>query len=393
MRLDRALGPALAAALLLGSAGPAAAEGQDQGFSLHPSVQATTVYDDEPGLGQPGKDEDPDVGFWFFPRVEAGYKSTDLEVGTDVGVDLRRYVSGDSLSDQFVHASAFGEVGLLPGLTARLSNAYEPHYKQLGLPENQGSNLIQSNLSQGELRYWREIGRGVELEASGQGGYFVSEGFTGSFPGAGGAVVDPGYHADFWQTSGFTQLRAAAGPRTQAELTGEVGFRNYQDGQRADHLNLAVMLGMRTERFEGLELELAAGYGRIGFDGLPNQQQPIGRIQLRQRLAQGFTWHALVANRFRSNLVGNEVFEATGEIGIKKELAEHTDASVDLFLSRFEDVGAAPDVYGGVEVEVGRNLAAQTRLALAYRYWQNAGDASSDDMTQNAVFLRFTYRR
>ncbi len=392
MKLERSVRIALAVALLGAGAGPAGAEGDDQGFSFHPSIRATTVFDDEPGLGQPAVEEGPDVGFWFFPRLETGYKSTELEVGADVGIDVRRYLSTDSLSDQFVHASAFGEVGLLPGLTARLSNAYVPHYRQLGLPEDHGANLIQTNRSDAELRYWRELGRGFELELGGRGSYFLSEGFTASFPGAGGAVVEPGFHADFWQAASFAQLRAPAGKQSSAELSSEFGIRDYRDGLRADHTNMAVTLGLRTERFEGAEIELAAGYGRIDFDALPDQQQPIGRIQLRQRLAQGFSWHALVANRFRSNLVGNEVFEATGEIGLEKQLAEHMDASVDLFVARFEDVGAPANLYGGVELELGRDLGAQTRLALAYRHWRNAGDAGGDDMRENAVFLTFSHR-
>ncbi len=393
MKRDHAVRLALALALLCAGAGSATAEGDDQGFSLHPSIRATTVFDDDPGLGQPGTDESPDVGFWFYPRLETGYKSPEFEVGADVGVDVRRYLSTDSLADQFVHASAFGEVGLLPGLSARLANAYVPHYLQLGLPEDHGANLIQTNRSDGELRYWRELGRGIELELGSRGSYFLSEGFSASFPGAGGPLALPSFHADFWQAASFVQMRAPVGKQSSAELNSEFGIRDYRDGLRADHTNTAVTLGLRTERFEGVELELAAGYGRIDFDSLPDQQQPIGRIQLRQRLAHGFSWHALAANRFRSNLVGNEVFEATGEIGLEKELAEHTDASIDFFVSRFEDVGAPANLYGGAEVELGRDLGAQTRLALAYRHWRNAGDAGSDDMRENAVFLRFFHRR
>jgi hypothetical protein len=392
MRSVQGIRLTLAGVLALAAAGRAGAEGQDKGFSLHPSIVATTVYDSEPGLGQPGLNASGDVGFWFFPRLEAGYESTEFEVGADVGVDVRRYISTRFLDDQFVHASAFGEVGLLPGLSARLSNAYEPHYKQLGLPENQGSNLIQANLSQAELRYWREVGSGIEMELGGRGSYLLSEGFAASFPGSGGPVVDTGYHADFWQATGFTHLRAPVARQTHALFSGELGFRDYRNGQRADHLNVAVMAGLLSERFEGVELELAAGYGLIDFEGLRDRQQPIGRIELRQRLGPNFRWHALVANGFRSNLVGNEVFEASGEIGFRQQLAEHTDARVDLFVARFEDVGADPDLYGGVEVELGRDLAAQTRVSLAYRYWQNAGDAGANDMHQNAVFLRFSHR-
>ncbi len=379
--------------LVLALAGSAGAEGQDEGFSFHPSITATNVYDDEPGLGRPGGRESHDFGFWFHPRVEAGYVTQEIEVGADVGVDLRRYVQADELAEEFVRASGFAEVGLLPGLSARIADAYVPHYAQLGLPEEHGVNLIQTNRTDGELRYWREVGGSAELEIGGGGSYFVSDRFAAFFPGAGGPVLDPRYRADFWQASGFARSQAPVGPGTTAHLNVESGYRNFEDRLRSDHLNVAALAGVRTQRFHRLEIEALLGYGLIAFDTLGSVHQPIGRLSLRQRLPRGFAWHVLAANRFRSNLVGNEVFEATGEIGLEKRFGELTDASVELFVSRFEDRGVPANLYGGVEVEAGRDLAAQTRLSIAYRHWRNAGDAGFDDMSQNSVILTFTHRR
>jgi hypothetical protein len=379
--------------LALGAAGSARAEGEDQGFSFHPSIHFSNVYDDEPGLGRPFGRSEHDFGWWIRPRAELGYESPELEVGADLGLDLRRYVHADELGDELWYASGFAEVGLLPGLSARLGNAFEPHYVQLGLPEDQGANLAQTNRSEGELRYWTEIGGDAEVELGGRASYFVSEHFPAMFPGAGGPLVDWTYRGDFWQTSGFVQSQAPVGRGTTTLLNVEAGLRNYADRLRADHVNVAATAGVRSERFENLELEMLAGYGLIDFDGLGSVQQPIGRMSLRHQLPQGFAWHALAANRFRSNLIGNEVFEATGEIGLEKKFQEIADASLELFVSHFEDRGAPSNLYGGLEIEVGRNLAAQTRLSLTYRHWRNAGDAGFDDMAQNSAFLTFSHRR
>lgn len=393
MRVRGLLASVLPAALALGAAAPAHAEGQEQGFAFHPSIRAINVYDDEPGLGRPGRSNEGDIGFWLRPRAELAYRSADLDVGADLGVDIRRYIRTNSLADELWRAKGYAEAGLLPGLTARLSNAFVPLYRQLGLPENHGANLAQTNRTEAELRYWRELGSGLELEVGGGGTYFLSESFTATFPGAGGPTVDSGYRADFWQGSGSAQLSRPVAKGTVAQLVAQAGYRDYRDGQRSDHTNVAVMLGLRSERFENVELELAAGYGLIAFTSLGDVQQPIGRLRVRQRLPADFAWHFLAANRFRSNMVGNEVFEATGEIGLEKRFGERVDTSLNVFVAHFKDRGEQSNLYGGVEFEIGYALAAQTRISLAYRHWQNRGDAGFDDMTQNAAFLGFSFRR
>jgi len=382
----------LALAAGLGAAGTALGEGEEEGWSFHPGIRTVLVYDDEANLGKPGQSNEGDVGFWIKPNVEVGYKTPDLDLGADVGLDLRRYITRDALADELIYANAFVEAGLLPGLSVRLENDLAPQYRQLGLPEEHGANLIQANRTDAGLRYWRELGGNTELEIGGTGTYFLSERFTAGFPSAGGPTFDPNYRATFWQATGIADLHRPLGRSLSGHLATQAGYRDYADGARADHTNLAMTLGLESERFETLELVLEAGYGAILFDGLGTVHQPLGKLSLRHQLPRGFHWSALLANRFRSNLVGNEVFESAAELGLGKQLGERADASVQGFVARFEDRGAPADFYWGVETELGFDLTRQARLALTYRHWRNTGDAGFDDMAQNAVFASFQFR-
>ncbi len=371
---------------LLLAAATAGAEGEATRFSFHPSIEVTTVFEDRPELTGPAG---PDVGFWIYPRAEVGYEGPGFELGADLGVDVRRYTGTSSLEDQFGRLSAFGEADLLPGLSLRVENAWEPHYQALGLPEDHGANLVQANRAEGRLRYWRPLPANQEIQIGASGRYFVTEPFAATFMG----MVDPSSRADFWQTGGYARWTWGAGRRTALSAEAKVGYRDYAETQRADHLNAALLLGLEARPTSTLEVELEAGYGAILFEGMTNRHQPLGRLELRQALPAGFSVHALGANRFRTNLAGNEVFEAAGEVGVEKQFGEALDASLDLFIAHFEDLGTPSNLYGGVELEGGWTLASQTRLSLAYRYWRNAGDLSGDDFGQNAVFLRFAFRR
>jgi hypothetical protein len=377
-----------AALVALAASAPVRAEEEGPSFSFHPSIEATNVFDDNPRFG----DASADTGFWIYPRTELGYRTQTIELGADLGVDVRRYIHTDSLADELYRLSGFAELGLLPGLTVKLSDEFVPQPRQLGRPEDSGANLAQTNRLEGEIRYWRELPGARELELGARGTSFTSESFTASFPGAGGPLIDPSYHADFWQASSFAEFRAPAGKRSFAHLLGQFGYRDFDDSLRSDHVDVAILAGYRSERFRNLEIEVEAGYGLIAFDSLPDRHQPIGKAMLRHRLPSGFAWHVLAANRFRSNLVGNEVFETTGELGMEQQLGEHTSGSIAAFVSRFKDRGTPSDLYGGAEFELGRNLARKARVSAGYRYWWNRGDAGADDFTQNVAFLRFSYR-
>jgi hypothetical protein len=116
---------AAAAIVLLFVAPRAGAEEGPTRLRIDPSIRFTTVLDDN--LFLEDSDRKNSIGVWIAPRVEVGYRMPALEVGADVGVDFRRYAGYfNSAGDELVHASGFGEVGLLPGLTLRLSDAYPP---------------------------------------------------------------------------------------------------------------------------------------------------------------------------------------------------------------------------------------------------------------------------
>jgi hypothetical protein len=388
----RHLAWALPALLALAAAPSAWGEGEEEGFSFHPSIELSPVYDDEPSLHQLGGQDDAEVGFWMRPGVELGYRRPALDLRGDFGVDVRRYVDFELLDDEFWYALTSAEVGLVPGLTARFANDFTPHYIQLGQPEDHGLNLAQTNRSDAELRYWRDLGNGREVELGTRGSYFHSERFSAGFPSAGGPTVDPSYRPDFWQTTAFVESRAPLGREVTSRMSAEYGYRDFRDGARADHQNAAMTVGLVATPVEGLEIQLDAGYGAILFDGLRDVHQPLGRFALDATLPAGFAWHTAVENAFRSNLRGNEVIEASGEVGLTKQFGERVDASAEVFAARFEDRGAASNLYGGFEAELGWDMAEQTRLALRYRHWRNRGDAGFDDLTQNVLFLTFRFR-
>ena len=118
-------------------------------------------------------------------------------------------------------------------------------------------------------------------------------------------------------------------------------------------------------------------------------------MNLRYRIADGTTLRLSFVNRNTADIVGNDFVESTGKIGLERRFGERTAASIELFLSRINnevwDSGA--NLFGGAESSVRRQLTRRTQLELAYRYWKNAGDHSSDDFSQHQLSLVFTYRR
>lgn len=378
---------------LIAAASPAFGEGEEDRFSWHPSVAAGNFWEDNPLLEDGGSGDD--VGFSILPRLELGWNGPGLELGADLGVELRRYIDESSLDDEWYRMRAFGEVGLLPGLIVRVSDAYVPEPRQLGLPPDSSVNLLQTNRSDAEIRYWHGLPWSSEVEVGVRGTYFLSDGFDAAIPlDGGGFAIDDDFHADFWQGSAFLQAQTSLGRLSSLFLMGQVGYRDFQDGDRSDHLDTSVMVGLRSQRFRSLELEVAIGYGRISFDRLSDEQAVVGRGSVRWRLPGGWTWRLEGSNDFASNLVGNEVFEARGEIGLEKELGEHATASLAGFVARFDDeaLDVGEDLYGGLEAEIAYRFNQGVRVGLTYQYWINRGDADLDDYEYNTVGLRFSYR-
>lgn len=376
-------------AVLLLAAGTARAEGEESRFEWHPSITVHNLWDGNPKLK--GSSSTDSVGVWLYPRMELGYTAPSLDLGADLGVDFRRYTEYGNLNDEFYRVSGHAEAGLLPGLTVRVSDDYVPEVKYLGLPEDHGTNLIQSNRTDAELRYWHELPMGSEIEVGTSGTYFLSESFAAQFPDG---VTDTSYKADYWQVAGFVQLQKDLGRRSSVFLLSEAGRRDFDDGKRSNHVNSSVVIGVRSQRFRNLELEASIGYGRIDFEDLSDQQAPIGEASLTWRLPEGWATRIAGSNDFATNLGGNEVFQASGELTIEKEFATNTTARVSGLIAHFDDenLEGGSDLYGGVEVGVEHRFDAHTRVGVSYRRWENAGDKSINDFGQNRVSLEFSYR-
>lgn len=393
--MRRRIGPALLALGIaaLGSPGSVRAEGEEDRFSWHPGVAVSNFWDDNPLLEDDGSGDD--IGFSILPRLELGFRGPGFELGADLGVELRRYIEETSLDDEWVRTSAFAELGLLPGLIVRVSDDFAPEAKQLGLPPDSSANLLQTNRSDAEIRYWHELPLASEVELGVRGTYFLTDGFDAAFPlDGGGIAIDDDFHADFWQGTAFLQVQTSIGRLSSVFVLGQFGYRDFEDSARSDHTDTSALVGIRTQRFRNLELEVAIGYGRISFDSISDEQQVIGRGKLRWRLPGGWTWRLEASNDFATNLVGNEVFQAEGEIELEKEIGENATASVSVFLAHFEDEAfdLGSNLYGGVEAEVAYLFSASARVALSYRYWRNRGDADLDDFQYSTVGLSFSYR-
>ena len=102
----------------LGSGG----EPEQTRFSVHPSIRASIIADDNVHLED--LNGDADIGAFLFPRLELGLHSRSLHMGADLGVDLRGYRKESSPSEAFLRLGGFAELGLLPGLTVRISDAF-----------------------------------------------------------------------------------------------------------------------------------------------------------------------------------------------------------------------------------------------------------------------------
>ena len=386
----------LAAALGLGlPARQAGAEGKPADFSFTPSVNVAAVVDDDLFLTDSNKKSS--FGVWVQPRVELGYRTEILDLGADLGADVRRY--GDyysKLADEFWRMSGHAQVGLLPGLTFRVANAFVPAPVELGLPPDQGINMLQTNRTDSELRYWRALPGEREVSFGIRGTRFFSDGFSEDVPGGGGTVIlDDSFHADYWGGTGYAEYREPFGTRTAVYARAETGYRAFDDSPRSDNLDYSLLVGVHSLRFRNTEIDLAGGYGQIRFDSLGSQPRIVGRASLRYRLPNDWIWRLGVNHLTSADLLGNSALETTGSLGVEKRFEDgRTAAGVNLFITRFDSdsLGSGANLFGGAEVQVRRQLTRRTQVRVSYRYWGNGGDYASDDMQQNRLLVELNVR-
>ncbi len=387
----------VSSAVTLGMAASAAAgEGDDQHFSWRPSLAVATVYDDNPRFQHASLGPDASYASWIQPRVELHYTTPALELGADLGADARIDLSDSSLSEQFYRLSGFAELGLLPGISLRLSESYVPVPRQLGRPEDDTGNLVQSQRAALDLHYWRELSGSREIEVGVRGAYFTSDGFRAVIPaGGGGNVVDPNFQADFWEGAGYLEVQGPVSARESVFALGQAGYRDYSDSRRSAHTDASVQVGLRSRRFRGAQLELAGGYGLLAFQSGGDQHAFLGHATLDYQMPRGFRGLLSVANEFAANLAGNEVVQTIGRARLEKRLGERTGASAQGVLARYEDeaYGRQQSVYAGAEFQLWRDLTRHSRVELDYRYWWNDADETANAFRQNRVMLRFVLHR
>lgn len=371
----------------------ASAEGETGRFWLSPSIRVTTVGDDnlflEKGNGSSS------VGAWINPRVELGYEVPGLELGADLGADVRRYAEyHSSLAVELFRVSGHAQLDLAPGLTLRLADAYVPQPAVLGRPEDEGSNLLQTNRAEANLRYWHELPGSREIEVGVKGTHFLTEDFPEPVPQGAGFVVDPDFEADFLDGTGYLELRSAVGARSSAFLRVQAGYRSFSDEGDADHSNYSLLVGLRSNRWRNADIEVSGGWGRLGFEGVDDADRVIARGSLRYRLPAGLHLSLSGGHLISADLAGEAVAETTGRIGLERYFGTATAASLRFFVTRFDadSRSGGANLFGAAEVRVRRQLTRHSQLSISYRHWRNDGGFDADDFSQNRVAVAFTYR-
>jgi hypothetical protein len=390
--MPRNLAVVAVGALLIGVS-VATAEDQESRFTYHPSLLVTLVGDDDPYLEERN---DGAFGAWIAPNLELGYRADFYELQADLGADIRRYIDESDLSEEFYRAIVNGEVGVLPGLTLRVSNAFSPQPERVSSPADATRNLQQTNQVDTEVRYWKELPGRRELLMALRGGYFVGEDFNALlYMDNGASMTHTDFEPDHWEGAGKLELQTPFGERSSLYARSELEFRFYSENEVPDRGEFAILFGARSRYFRNVEIDVAIGYGMVAFKSNDDLHRFVGEGSLRYRLPNGWTLGASAANRSVSDLAGNVFIETTGRMEIEKHFGEMISASVAAFVSRLENEAwnIPKNLFGGAEFRIQSRIGRHTVVAITYRYWDNAGDFSVDDFNQDRVALEFFYRR
>jgi hypothetical protein len=357
----------------------AAAEGTPDLFSLKPSLDTTLVVDDNPKFEK--GDASTAFGAWFQPRVQVGYQAPGLDLGADLGADVRQYAGYDSsLNDRFGRVSGWADYTLLPGLAVRVADAWVPRPERLGRPEDDGFNLVQTNLLDGSLRHWQSLGDGRELEIGVQGAHFTTDSSADPLDNG---TVDSDFHASHTDGLGYVELRTPLVGDVHGFVRAQGGYRFMTDDSNADHADVGGSLGV-TMPFDGGSLEVGGGGGWLDFAGLPDRPRALGRAVLRLDLPAGFTSTLGATQLLSADLSGHRVVETDARIELERWFGRRTAATIALVGTRYDDASlSGVDLFGGVEVSARRQLTQSLQLVVRYRHWTNGGSYGSDDFSQN----------
>jgi hypothetical protein len=383
----RPLAALLPAGLLLAGV-DAAAEGEPNLLTLRPSFATTLVVDDNPEHAEDGGESS--VGAWLRPRLQVEYHAPRVEVGADLGADVRRYSGYDaSLSDEFGRVRGFAQVELAPGFALRVADAWEPRALRLGRPEDDGVNLVQTNRLEGRLRHWRSLPGGRELEIGVVGEHFAGQEFAEVL---GGGTVDQDFEADHAGGLGYVELQTPLGRSVVAFLRAHGGYRALADAPDADHADLGGGLGVRIPFGDGSSFELGGGGGWLRFAGFEDRPRALGRAALRLELPGGFATTLGAAHLLSASLEGRRVVQTDARIEVERYFGRRTAVALAAFATRFDSASqAGVDLFGGGEARVGYQLSRATQIVARYRHWTNGGSFDADDFAQNRVTLELRF--
>jgi len=372
----------------------AAEEGAERRLWWRPSLLLQAVADDNALLVDGGNAGE--LGFWVTPRVELGYRAPSYQLGADLAVDVRQQTRQLVSDETFYRLNGTGEIGLLPGLSLRLSDAYVPQPVRLGLPDDQPSNLLQTNRAQGELRYWRALSEGREVSIGISGARFDTESFAAVIPGPGGApMLDPDFRADFWEGGGFAELQSPLTRHSALYVDGRARYRSFDESPQSDLGEYSLLVGLRTIRLGGFALDIGGGGGVLDFRGGSTTPRFLGRVQLGYRHRSGWRLALAAHHRFTADLAGNDFVDTTGRISLERYFGPRTATSLTVFTSYLQDESQvrSSNLFGGLELALRRQIARNLQIGLSYRYWDNGGSFSVDDFQQNRVMMTLGYRR
>lgn len=390
MRRSRFAAFVLALSFLV--AAPTRADGPESGFWWTPSLRLSGVVDDN--IFFKSGNGNGDVGFWIAPRVEAGYRGSAFAVGADVGVDVRQYIDDGGINDQLIRATGWGELNLAPGLDLRVQNAYVPQSVILGLPEDDTLNSVQTNRAEASLQWSHALAPGRSFTIGAVGTHFLAEEHADALPAPGGGfAVDPSFGGNFWQGLAFVQVDTALAERTTLWARTQASYRDFSELSSADHTKVGMLVGVESRYWRGVELSASAGGGAVFFDGLGTGYRAVGRARALKRFERGFSvW--IGGRHLRSpDLRGNEVDETRGEIGFEQRFGSATAFDARGFVTRYDAafVGG-PNLFGGAELRLRRQLTQQLQVGVTYRYWENGGRLVADDFAQNRVVIEIGFR-
>jgi hypothetical protein len=356
-----------------------AQEAAERPFSWRPSIQLRGVVTDNIELTK--KNRNGDVGFFAAPRLEAAYRTPAYELELDGAVDVRRYTDDAGIDDVFYRVKTGAEVGVLPGLSFRLSNAYTPQVRSLGLPDDDPANLVQTNRAQVEMRYWRELAGSREIAIGAVGGRFDTERFAALVEGPGGSVIpDLGFRADYWEGGGYAEFQNPIGENHAAYVRAGGRQRTFDEESAGDHLSANGLLGFRTHIEPGLEIDVAGGYGWLDFGGGDDESSWLARADLKLRRPDGWRFQAGFHHELTVDIAGQDFQDTTGRLGVEKYLGTRTAVGVIGFLSQLHSDSTRPrgNLFGGVEVKIRRQLVRRVTASLSYE--------------QSRVVVGLTYR-